>query len=114
MPPASRRSIRSAISNATPTKAAIHAWSKGLSREVAQYGITINSIPPGKIVSEQVDRKYDADYRKDYTARNIPVGRFGRPEELAYLAVCLASPHASYITGNVIHVDGGVHRFAFS
>ncbi len=95
-------------------KAAVHNFCKGLSREVGKHGITINSIPPGKIYSEQVARKYDAEYEKDYTAKSIPVGRFGRPEELAYLAICLASPLASYITGNVIHVDGGVHRFAFS
>ena len=95
-------------------KAAVHNFAKGLSREVAKHGITINSIPPGKIHSEQIARKYDLDYEKDYSDRSIPVGRFGHPEELAFLAICLASPLASYITGNVMHVDGGVHRFAFS
>ena len=95
-------------------KAAVHNFAKGLSREVAKHGITINSIPPGKIYSEQIARKYDEQYEKDYSEKSIPVGRFGHPEELAYLAICLASPLASYITGNVMHVDGGVHRFAFS
>ena len=95
-------------------KAAVHNFAKGLSREVAKHGITINSIPPGKIHSEQIARKYDEQYEKDYSEKSIPVGRFGHPEELAYLAICLASPLAAYITGNVMHVDGGVHRFAFS
>lgn len=96
-----------------PAKAAVHNFAKGLSREVAKYNITVNSIPPGKIMSEQIRRKYSEEYRKSFSATDIPVGRFGEPEELAYLAVCLASPLASYITGNVIHVDGGQHRFAF-
>jgi len=96
-----------------PAKVAVHNFAKGLSREVAKHGITINSIPPGKIMSEQIREKYSEQYRRDFAATDIPVGRFGEPEELAYLAVCLASPRASYITGNVIHVDGGQHRFAF-
>ncbi len=96
-----------------PAKSAVHNFAKGLSRDVAKYNITVNSIPPGKIMSEQIRRKYSEEYRKSFSATDIPVGRFGEPEELAYLAICLASPLASYITGNVIHVDGGQHRFAF-
>jgi len=96
-----------------PAKSAVHNFAKGLSRDVAKYNITVNSIPPGKIMSEQIRRKYSEEYRKNFSASDIPVGRFGEPEELAYLAICLASPLASYITGNVIHVDGGQHRFAF-
>jgi len=96
-----------------PAKSAVHNFAKGLSREVAKHNITVNSIPPGKIMSEQIRRKYSEEYRKNFSATDIPAGRFGEPEELAYLAICLASPLASYITGNVIHVDGGQHRFAF-
>jgi 3-oxoacyl-[acyl-carrier protein] reductase len=96
-----------------PAKVAVHNFAKGLSRDVAKHNITVNSIPPGKIMSEQIRHKYSEEYRNDFSASDIPVGRFGEPEELAYLAVCLASPLASYITGNVIHVDGGQHRFAF-
>jgi 3-oxoacyl-[acyl-carrier protein] reductase len=98
---------------ATSAKAAVHAWSKGLSREVGQYGITINCIPPGRIMSEQIRRKYSEEYRAAQSAREIPVGRYGEPEELACLAVFLASPIARYITGTVMPVDGGLRRYAF-
>ena len=94
-------------------KAAVHAWSKGLSREVGKYGITVNCIPPGRVMSEQILRKYSAEYRAEQSAREIPVGRYGEPEELACLAVFLASPIARYITGAVLPVDGGLRRYAY-
>jgi 3-oxoacyl-[acyl-carrier protein] reductase len=92
---------------AHPAKAAVHAWSKGLSREVGKHGITVNCIPPGRIMSEQIRRKYSEEYRAEQSAKEIPVGRYGEPEELAALAVFLASPAARYITGAVLPVDGG-------
>jgi 3-oxoacyl-[acyl-carrier protein] reductase len=98
---------------AHPAKAAIHAWSKGLSREVGKHGITVNCIPPGRIMSEQIRRKYSPEFRAKQSAEEIPVGRYGEPEELAALAVFLASPIACYITGAVLPVDGGLRRFAF-
>jgi 3-oxoacyl-[acyl-carrier protein] reductase len=98
---------------AHPAKAAIHAWSKGLSREVGKHGITVNCIPPGRIMSEQIRRKYSPEFRAKQSAEEIPVGRYGEPEELAALAVFLASPVAGYITGAVLPVDGGMRRYAF-
>jgi len=98
---------------AHPAKAAIHAWSKGLSREVGNHGITVNCIPPGRIMSEQIRRKYSPEFRAKQSAEDIPVGRYGEPEELAALAVFLASPVAGYITGAVLPVDGGLRRYAF-
>jgi 3-oxoacyl-[acyl-carrier protein] reductase len=98
---------------AHPAKAAVHAWSKGLSREVGKHGITVNCIPPGRIMSEQIRRKYSEEYRAEQSAKEIPVGRYGEPEELASLAVFLASPVARYITGAVLPVDGGLRRYAF-
>ena len=94
-------------------KAAAHVWSKGLSREVGQYGITVNCIAPGRIMSEQIRRKYTPEFRAEHSAREIPVGRYGEPEELANLAVFLASPNASYITGVMLPVDGGLRRYAY-
>jgi 3-oxoacyl-[acyl-carrier protein] reductase len=98
---------------ATPAKAAVHAWSKGLSREVGKHGITVNCIQPGRIMSEQIRRKYPPEFRARQSAGEIPVGRYGEPEELASLAVFLASPVARYITGTVMPVDGGLRRYAF-
>jgi 3-oxoacyl-[acyl-carrier protein] reductase len=102
------------INAANSAKAAVHAWAKGLSREMATHGITINSIQPGRIVSEQILRMHPTeDDRKRFAEDNIPAGRFGEPHELAVLAIFLCSPLAGYITGTVIPVDGGMSRFAF-
>src|SRR5437588_673093 len=94
-------------------KAAVHAWAKGLSRDVGKYGITVNSIPPGRIMSEQIRRNYPEEYRQRHAAAEIPAGTYGEPEDLAVLAVFLASPLAHYISGAVIPVDGGLRRYAF-
>ena len=101
------------LNAAFAAKAAMHAWAKGLSRDVGKFGITVNSIPPGRIMSEQIRRNYPEDYRKTHAAAEIPAGAYGEPEDLAVLAVFLASPLAHYITGTVIPVDGGLRRYAF-
>ncbi|MCC6534400.1 MAG: SDR family oxidoreductase [Burkholderiales bacterium] len=101
------------INAANPAKAAVHAWSKGLSRECARDGITINCLQPGRLTSEQILRMYDSEEKRAGFTRDIPMGRFGEPDELADLALFLCSPRASYITGTVIPVDGGLSRFAF-
>jgi len=98
---------------ATPAKAAIHGWSKGLSREVGRHGITVNCLAPGRIMSEQIRRKYSPEFRAHEEQNEIPLGRYGEPEEIAAMAVFLASARGSYITGTVIPVDGGMRRFAF-
>ena len=103
------RQVRAGRLNAAfAAKAAVHAWAKGLSREIGQHGITVNSIPPGRIMSEQIRRNYPEDYRKRFAEEEIPVGYWGEPEDLAVMAVFLASPLARYITGAVIPVDGGL------
>src|SRR6516225_7596702 len=86
------------INGAFCAKAAIHAWAKGLSREVGRHGITVNSIPPGRIMSEQIRRNYPEEYRESHAAAEIPAGAYGEPEDLAVLAVFLASPLAHYIS----------------
>jgi 3-oxoacyl-[acyl-carrier protein] reductase len=103
-----------AVNIASVAKAALHNWAKGLSRELAPDGITINCLPPGRINSEQILERLHptAENRRAFIESNIPVGYFGEPEDMAYLVAFLASPLARYITGEVIHVDGGMHRFA--
>jgi len=109
----SGKSEPDALLAATPAKAAIHGWSKGLSRNVGKHGITVNCLAPGRIMSEQIRRKYSAEFRAHEEQNEIPVGRYGEPEEIAAMAVFLASPRGSYVTGTVIPVDGGMRRFAF-
>ena len=101
------------LNGAFCAKAAVTAWSKGLSREVGQHGITVNCIPPGRIMSDQIRRNYTPEYRAWQSENEIPMGRYGEPEELADLAVFLASPRAGYITGAVFPVDGGLRRYQY-
>jgi 3-oxoacyl-[acyl-carrier protein] reductase len=101
------------LNAAFAAKAAVHAWAKGLSREIGKHGITVNCIPPGRIMSEQIRRNYPEDYREKFAEEEIPVGYWGEPEDLAALAIFLASQQARYITGTVIPVDGGLRRYQF-
>jgi len=101
------------VNGAFAAKAAMHAWAKGLSREVGRHGITVNCIPPGRIMSEQIERNYTPEYRKWQSEHEIPVGEYGQPADIANLVCFLASPRARYITGAVIPVDGGLRRYQF-
>lgn len=101
------------INGAFCAKAAIHSWAKGLSREVGKHSITVNCIAPGRIMSEQIMRNYSPEYRQWQSEHEIPVGRYGEPEELASVVVFLSSPLAAYVTGTVIPVDGGLRRYQF-
>ncbi|MGQ0509667.1 MAG: SDR family NAD(P)-dependent oxidoreductase [Betaproteobacteria bacterium] len=101
------------INGAFCAKAAMHSWAKGLSREVGKHGITVNCIPPGRILSEQILRNYTPEYRQWQSEHEIPVGEYGQPEDIANLVAFLASPRARYITGAVIPVDGGLRRYQF-
>jgi len=101
----------SSVNAAVAAKAGVHAWAKGLSREIGRHGITINCLSPGRIHSEQIDeRLHPTPESQAEFARNIPLGYFGDPADLAFLAAFLCSPKARYITGERIHVDGGLHR----
>lgn len=101
------------INGAFCAKAAMHSWAKGLSREIGKHGITVNSVPPGRIMSEQILRNYSPEYRKWQSEHEIPVGEYGQPEDIANLVCFLASPLARYITGAVIPVDGGLRKYQF-
>jgi len=102
------------LNAAHAAKAAVHVWSKGLSKVVAAHGVTVNCIQPGKLRSEQIDKRWPtAEARREWAKKEVPMERMGEPHELADLAVFLASPRASYITGNIVAFDGGARYFAF-
>jgi 3-oxoacyl-[acyl-carrier protein] reductase len=101
------------VNGAFAAKAAMHAWAKGLSRDVGRHGVTVNSIPPGRIMSEQIERNYTPEFRQWQAENEIPMGRYGVPADIAALVCFLASPLAHYITGTVIPVDGGLRKYQF-
>jgi 3-oxoacyl-[acyl-carrier protein] reductase len=107
--------VAKALNAASPAKAALESWSKAAAAELAPHGVTVNCIAPGRINSVQIlTRLHPTDAsRQAYIERNIPAGRFGKPEEVAALVAFLASAQAGYITGATIPVDGGALRFAF-
>jgi 3-oxoacyl-[acyl-carrier protein] reductase len=85
-------------------------WAKTLAREVGPKGITVNTIAPGRIETARLAEVYtDAETRARAQA-TIPMARFGTPAEIAAVVCFLASDHASYVTGTVIPVDGGLTR----
>lgn len=96
---------------------ALVGWSKTLAREIGRDGITANVVLPGRIATGRItfldEQKAKRENRpvEEVTAEStasIPVGRYGRPEEYGDTVAFLASPRASYITGSVIRIDGGL------
>lgn len=92
--------------NYAASKAGLIGFSKSLAQEIAGRGITVNCIAPGFIESPMTDALND-DQKANLLSR-IPQGRMGMPEEIAAAAAFLASEEASYITGQTLHVNGGM------
>ena len=94
-------------SNYSAAKAGVEAFTKSLAREVGSRNITINSIAPGFIDTDMTQQSDGVN--TDELIKEIPLGRFGKPDEVAHLASFLCSEEASYITGQIIHINGGLY-----
>jgi len=92
--------------NYAAAKAGLVGMTKSLAAEVASRNITVNAVAPGFIQTAMTDVL--TDQQKEMIATRIPMGRMGLPEEIAAAVVYLASPEAAYVTGETIHVNGGM------
>ncbi|MBF0488863.1 MAG: 3-oxoacyl-[acyl-carrier-protein] reductase [Nitrospirae bacterium] len=92
--------------NYAAAKGGVIAFTRALSKELAQFGIRVNAVAPGAIETDMLDSMKDT--AREELRRNIPLRRFGRPEEVASVVRFLASEEAGYITGEVISVTGGL------
>lgn len=93
--------------NYSAAKAGMTGFTKALAREVARDGITVNSVSPGYVQSPMIQAVPEAVREK--IVKQIPVGRFAEPEEIARAVSFLASPDSGYITGTDLSVNGGYH-----
>ena len=94
-------------SNYAAAKAGVEAFTKSLAKEVGKRDITINAVAPGFISTDMTENNEGVN--EDYLIKEIPLGRFGEPAEVANLVTFLCSEEASYITGQTIHINGGLY-----
>jgi 3-oxoacyl-[acyl-carrier protein] reductase len=93
--------------NYSAAKAGMFGFTKSLAQEVGSRGITVNAVAPGFIDTDMTRELPDA--QRDVLLHGIPLGRLGRPEEIAAVVAFLASDAAAYVTGETIHVNGGMY-----
>ncbi|MCL4116429.1 UNVERIFIED_CONTAM: hypothetical protein GTU68_031648 [Idotea baltica] len=93
--------------NYAAAKAGVIGFTKSMAREVASRGVTVNTVAPGFIETDMT--KALNDDQRAATLANVPAGRLGDPREIAEAVVFLASPAAAYITGETLHVNGGMY-----
>lgn len=93
--------------NYAAAKAGVIGFTKAMAREVASRGVTVNTVAPGFIETDMT--KALNDEQRAATLVQVPAGRLGDPREIASAVVFLASPEAAYITGETLHVNGGMY-----
>ena len=93
--------------NYAAAKAGLIGFSKSLAREVGSRGVTVNVVAPGFIETDMTDELPEA--QRELLLKQIPLSRLGRPEEIAKAVAFLASADASYVTGETLHVNGGMY-----
>ena len=93
--------------NYAAAKAGVMGFTKALAREVAARNITVNAVAPGFIDTDMT--RALPEEQKIALLQQIPLTRLGRPEDIAAAVAFLASPGAAYITGETLHVNGGMH-----
>ena len=98
-------------------RASLHSWNKTAAREVGSHGVTMNIVLPGRIATQRIKTLDEAKAARDgrsvdevraTSVAGIPVGRYGEPDEYGSVVAFLASERASYVTGSVIRIDGGL------
>jgi 3-oxoacyl-[acyl-carrier protein] reductase len=94
-------------SNYAAAKAGMIGFTKSLAREVGSRNITVNVVAPGFVVTDMTDALGEAS--RATLLGQVPLGRLGSPEDIAYAVAFLASPKAAYITGETLHVNGGMY-----
>ncbi|MCA0937824.1 3-oxoacyl-ACP reductase FabG [Vibrio alginolyticus] len=93
--------------NYAAAKAGVIGFTKSMAREVASRGVTVNTVAPGFIETDMT--KALNEEQRAVTLANVPAGRLGDPREIASAVAFLASPEAAYITGETLHVNGGMY-----
>jgi len=104
-------SVKEPIANLTLSNAfrsGVTAFARTLANEVAEHGVTVNSVAPGYTLTERLDELFSDDYARARLVSKIPARRFAAPEEVASAAAYLCSAQAGYVTGQTLVVDGGM------
>jgi len=104
-------SVKEPIANLTLSNAfrsGVTAFARTLANEVAEHGVTVNSVAPGYTLTERLDELFADDYARARLVSTIPARRFAAPEEIASAAAYLCSVPAAYVTGQTLLVDGGM------
>lgn len=93
--------------NYSASKAALVGFSKSLAKEVGKYGITVNVVAPGFVATDMTDQM--PKHVLDQAIAQIPVGRVGTTQDIAYAYLYLASKNAGFVNGSVLHINGGIY-----